>query len=50
MNLLPSSPFTIATKTKNSNKYMISKFNANIKFKLSLRWVKYANIKNCEKI
>jgi hypothetical protein len=47
--LFPSSPFTIVTKIQNSKKYIMSKFNANIKLKLSLRWVKYVNIKHCEK-
>jgi hypothetical protein len=41
--------FIFWTKTKNSNKYIIPKLNANIKFKVNLRWVKYVNIKNLDK-
>jgi hypothetical protein len=40
-----SSLITLSTKTKTSNMYMMPKFNANIKFKLSLRWYKHVNIK-----
>jgi len=35
----------LSTKIKNSNKYIMPKFNANIKFKLSLDWSKYVDIK-----
>jgi hypothetical protein len=34
----------LSTKTKNSNKYVVPKFNANIKFKLILGWFKYVDI------
>jgi hypothetical protein len=37
--------FMFLTKIKNSHKYMVPKCNANIKFKLNLRWFKYMNIK-----
>jgi hypothetical protein len=35
----------LPTKTKNSKIYIMPKFNANIKFKLSLGWFKYMDIK-----
>lgn len=41
-----SSFFHIFNKNKKFKKYMMLKFNANIKFKLNLGWFKYLNIKN----
>jgi len=41
---LLSALFMLSTKTKNSNKYMVPKFNANINFKLILGWFKYVDI------
>jgi hypothetical protein len=44
-----TSLLTTSIKTKNSNKYVVAKFNANIKLKLSLRWkIKYMVIKNLD--
>jgi hypothetical protein len=34
----------LSTKIKNSNKYMVPKFNENINFKLILGWFKYVDI------
>jgi hypothetical protein len=42
---LPSSLFTFKTKIKISNNYMMPKFNANIKFKLNSKTLKYVNMK-----
>jgi hypothetical protein len=44
-NHIHLSIFMFSTKIKNSQKYMVPKCNANIKFKLNLRWFKYMNIK-----
>jgi hypothetical protein len=39
-------PFVIIpTKTKKLKKCMVPNFNANTKFKLSLRWLQYVDIK-----
>jgi hypothetical protein len=35
-----------STKIKNSNRYMIPKFNGNIEVKLSLGWIKDVDIIN----
>ncbi len=37
----PSSFFVLSIESKNSNTYMMPKFNANIKLKLNLRSFKY---------
>jgi hypothetical protein len=39
-----SSLFMGSTKIKNSNRYMIPKFNENREAKLSLGWIKYVEI------
>jgi hypothetical protein len=41
----PSSFFLASIIIKNSNKYIITKFNTNIKFKLNISWIKYVDIK-----
>jgi hypothetical protein len=41
----PSNAIFTSIKTMKSNKYMMPKFNANIKyFKLNLRWFKHVDI------
>jgi hypothetical protein len=47
-NHLLSSLLTLATKTKNSNKYIVPKFNANIRSKWTLKWFEYVYIKNLD--
>jgi hypothetical protein len=42
-------PHNCSLKKKTSNKYVVPKFNANIKLKLSLRWnIKYMVIKKLD--